>query len=493
MALFGKKKGDDGDSGDQSGENAFSPQKAQVFFDRAGTAHDTLNYQYAVQLWLNGLAQDPTSVPGFNGFLNSVSAFVEEEGKKASPKEILKGLQGQGKILKFQQALLAWGMTPSNGSATLRAAEASASLGLKEITEILGRRALGFAKQDEKAKKDVYVKLLDVFERAGAFELAVEAGQIAVNLDPSDGQLAARLKEMFASATIQRGRFEETAGQSGGFRHNIRNVEKQAQLEAEDSIVKTEDTKERILAAKKSDYEQRPTDTAAIEAYGRALLDRGKPQDELKALLLYQKAFEDTRQFRFRQRQGEVQLRVERRKLRTLRAKLDASKDDESLRAQVSAAEAALLDKEIEELRLQVDNYPTNHGLKFELGKRLHQKGEHNEAIGLFQKAEEDPQHRRAVLRYKAEAFLAIDWADEAVTTYRAALQGIVDEGSELAMELRYGLMCALQEKAEKDRDLDAAEESDRLASEIAMKRFDYRDIVDRRRQIKDQIKALRG
>ncbi|USN98305.1 MAG: hypothetical protein H6810_08980 [Phycisphaeraceae bacterium] len=493
MALFGKKKGDNGDEGEQPGSGAFSPEKARVFFDRAKTTHETLNYEYAVTLWLNGLAQDPASQEGFAGFFQSVRAYAEEAGKKATGKDVIKNLQGQGKILKFQQALLSWGLKPESGSATLKAAEASAALGLKETTEILGRQALNFAKREEKPKKDVYVKLLDIFDEAGAFELAVEAGQIAVQLDPSDGQLSAKLKEMLASATIQRGRFEESAGQEGGFRKNIRDLEKQAQLEAEDSIVKTADTKDRILAAKKADYEQRPTDTSAIEGYGRALLDRGKPQDELKGLLLYKKAYEETGQFRFRQRQGEVELRIERRKLRTLRGKLDAKPGDEGLTEQVAKAEADLLDKEIAELRLQIENYPTNLGMKFELGKRLHQKGEHNEAIGLFQKAEEDPQHRRAVLRYKAEAFLAIEWPDEAVTTYRAALDGMADTGSELAMELRYGLMCALQEKADKTRDLDAAEEADRLASEIAMKRFDYRDIVDRRQAVKALIQELRG
>lgn len=493
MGIFGKKKGDNGDQGEPSGELAFNPENARKFFERAQITHDTYNYPYAVTNWLNGLGQDPGNIEGFQGFLNSVTAYVEEAGKKATDKEITKSLNGQGKILKYQQALLAWGLRPNNGTATVKAAEAAASLGLREITEILGRRALADARQNEKAKKDVYVKLLDIFDKGGAFELAVEAGQIATNLDPSDGQLASKVKEMLASATIQRGRFEENAHEEGGFRKNIRDAEKQSQLEAEDSIIKSQDAKERILAAKKADYESRPTDTAAIEAYGRALLDRGQSNDELKAFLLFQKAYKDTNQFRFRHRQGEVGLRLERRKLRTLRAKLDASPDDQALIDQVEKQAAKLLDMEIAELQLQAEHYPTNLGIKFELGKRLHQKGEHNEAIKLFQKAEEDSQHRRAVLRYKAEAFLAIDWADEAVQTYRAALDGMPDENSDLAMELRYGLMKALQDKAEKRRDVEAAEEADRLASSIAMKKFDYKDITERREAIRALITELRA
>ena len=245
--------------------------------------------------------------------------------------------------------------------------------------------------------------------------------------------------------------------------------------------------------AEKAAYEERPEDLPSIEAYAKALLDRGKPQDELKAMLLFKKAYEATGQFRMRMRQGEVQLRIDRRMIRTLKAQAEAKPDDEKVAKKLAEAEAALLDKHVEELKLQVENYPTNMGIKFELGKILHQKGEHNEAIGLFQKAEEDPQHRKAVLRYKAEAFHAIGWAAEAIDTYRAALEGVQDEGSEIAMELRYGLMCALQEKADSDRDVGSAEEADRIASQIAMKRFDYKDIVERRQAIKDLIKELRG
>ncbi len=234
-AIFGKKTGADGGNGGDGGGNGaggggFNPDKARVFFDRAKTTHDTLNYPYAAQLWLNGLAQDPSSVEGFQGFFNSIQAYVEEAGKKANGKEIAKGLSGQGQILKYQQAILNWGLKPTSGSATLKAAEASAGLGLTEITQILGQRAMQFARQDEKPRKDVWVKLLDIFDQADAFDLAVEAGQTAMNLDPSDGNLAGRVKEMLAAAAIKRGKFEETKGEAGGFRKNIRDADKQAQL-----------------------------------------------------------------------------------------------------------------------------------------------------------------------------------------------------------------------------------------------------------------------
>ena len=58
-----------------------------------------------------------------------------------------------------------------------------------------------------------------------------------------------------------------------------------------------------------------------------------------------------------------------------------------------------------------------------------------------------------------------------------------------MGMALRYGLMTALQVKAEKERELAAAEEADRLASSIAVQQFSYRDI----RQRRDALKKLIG
>ncbi len=91
-------------------------------------------------------------------------------------------------------------------------------------------------------------------------------------------------------------------------------------------------------------------------------------------------------------------------------------------------------------------------------------------------------------------SFLALGgWDDAAVGTFRGALDGIPDDSTPLGMDLRYGLLCALQSKAMNEQNLEAAEEADKIAAAIAMQKFNYRDVRERREQIKSLITELKA
>ncbi|MEM1185529.1 MAG: hypothetical protein AAGI53_11095 [Planctomycetota bacterium] len=492
VALFGKKKvdGDADKSGDgDKASGGFSPEKAKVFFDRAQTLHESTNYAYAVTLWLNGLAQDPSSEDGFRGFVDSVTTLLENG--KPNAKEISKSLQGVGKIHKYQIALLNWGVRRSDPAVALKAAEAASGLGLQQQTELLGRAAMNLAVG--KPKKDFFVKLLDVFAAAGAFELALEAGQAAKKLDPSDGPLDARLKEMMAQSAIRRGGFEENSG-AGGFRNNIRDLDKQTLLENQDAIVKTEDVKERLVNDAMAAYEANPNDLPSIDRYGKALLDRAAKGDERRAMTLFSKAFKDTGQFRYRQRAGEVKIRLIRNSVRQIQRKVEAAPDNDELKNKLALYQRELVGTEVEELQAQVEAYPTDLGIKFELGKRYFAQDKFEEAIELFQVAQHDAKNRIAVMNIMGQSFLKLGgWEDAAIDTFRGALGEMPDQNSDLGMELRYYLMCSLSDKASSARDLDAAEEADKLAAGIAIQKFNYRDIRDRREAVKGLIAELKA
>ena len=69
----------------------------------------------------------------------------------------------------------------------------------------------------------------------------------------------------------------------------------------------------------------------------------------------------------------------------------------------------------------------------------------------------------------------------------------MADQNTDLGMELRYFLMCSLEGKGKSASDLDAAEEADKLAAGIAIQKFNYRDIRDRRSSIKSLIDELKA
>lgn len=487
MALFGKKKTSDEeaqDSGRQPEPVAFSPEKAQKFFDHAKTVGETGNFEYAMQLWLGGLKHDPSSMYGLESFLNAAVNFKGKPGR-----DLLRSVDGKSDADRYVQSVLAWGLKIADPSLVVKAVEAAAKLGLGEQTYYLGEKGMALVRG--KPKKDLYVRLMEAFSTVGAYDLAVAAGDAAVQIDPSDGQLASRVKNMSARSTMSRGGFDET-GKEGGFRRNIRDADRQRQLEEAERIVKTEETVDRLIAEAEAEYQRRPEDLPTIQTLAKRLLERGRPEDEDRALRLLMKAYEDTKQFRLRQEAGKIRMRKARRALATYRDRAAQNPDDAQAQQDFKDAQKKFVGMEISELKLAVENYPTDLSLKFELGKRYAEMGENDEAIALLQEAKADARYRAQALAMLGSAFRGMDWCDEAIATYRQALEGGTNIQEELRQELRYGLMSALGAKAEQDRDLAAAEEAEKLASSIAIENFSYRDIRQRREELKKLVQSLR-
>lgn len=495
MALFGKKKdnGDEGDSIDEVTQpSAFNPKKAKAFFDRAPTAHDSGSYEYAMQLWLQGLRQDPSSMEGFNGFLRSAEVYAVENPKKGVSKETKNLISAKGALGKFIDAMLDFGLKrhdPMNG---ISATQAASKLGLKQQTKELGEHTLVLLRNYPKVKKDHYIKLLNAFDNAEVYGLAATAGDIAMQMDPSDGELQVRVRNMMAANTVSSGGYDDTS--EGGFRKNIRDADKQLELEQQDSLAKSESTRDQIVAKRKAEHEERPDDVPRMNAYATALIERGKNNDELTAISLLLKAHKASGQFRYRQAAGDVQIRRGRRMIEKLEKQVEANPDNTELAEKLEQGRKAFTKLRMDELRMRVENYPTDLGLKYELGRVLYEQGLYNEAIEQFQEAQTEPKLRNDVLTLMGKSFLKLGgWEDAAIQTFRQALQGVHDKTSDLGMDIRYSLMDALFDKARKEDDLESAAEAEQIAADIAIQSFSYRDVREKRTEIREFMKALKG
>lgn len=498
MALFGfKKPADDSNKDGNGAEPAaekhpfeVNAEKARKFFQHARTVHETTNYEYAMQSWLQGLRWDPASMEGLEGFFESAKYFASEN-KKGPSKETVKQFAGRGDLDRYLASLLEWGSHPLDSVASVRAADGASRLGLAEITYWIGERALNVIAKDPRGGKNLYLNLVRIFGRVHAFDLAVRAGEAACRMDPTDGKLAAEVRNLAAQATMSRGGYDKT-GQAGGFRANVRDADKQRMLEEQERIVKTDETVDRLLKAAEEDYQKRPDDVHATTVYIKRLLERGRPEDEKRARIVAKEAFEKTKQFRFRQTEGDILLRWAQRKLQQYKDAAEANPQDANAQAQFRQATAQFLKMEIDELKARVEAYPTDLMLKYELGKRLFDLERYDDAIGMFQEAKSDAKIRVPALHFLAQSFQRIEWVDEAVHTFRQAREAHPVETDDMGMNLLYGLMTSLQAKAEKDRDLASAEEADKLASTIAIQQINFRDIRMRREAIKKLLSDLK-
>lgn len=504
MAIFKRKSDSPNDEGvtepgvdvPESADAAHQPdpRKAKAFFERAQTVHETTNYEYAMTMWLAGLARDWSNFEAMERFFQTTAAYLRENPKAKGPsKDQSKAVRDtKGPASKFVSALLEWGTKPGDWAEGLKAAEEAAKLGQHEQAIWLGDRVLGKALEDKKTKKASMVKLMEILRQAGGFDLAVRAGEYACRLDPSDARLQAEVRNLSAEETMSKGGYDQT-GEAGGFRKNIRDLDEQRRLEDAERVVKSEDTLDRVVSEAAADYQNRPTDLAAIQKYAKILLERDKPGDLKIAHNVLMRGFNETHNYRLKQQAGEIRLRAGRRKLAELRARLQQSPDNAELAAMIESATRELAQAEISEYRERVQNYPTDLALKFELGRRLFDAGEYEPAIEQLQEGQHAPGKLVDSLLYLAQSFEKLGWNEEAEQTYRKALSDQANLTQELLLGARYGLMSSLEARAREMRDLDAADEALKLASSIAIQQIGYRDVRDRRTALQALVKELRG
>ncbi len=491
--LFGKKP--PGDNGDGGGPN-YSPDKAEKFFSHARVSQEKEEYEYAMQLWLRGLQQDPRMLVGIEGYVKAAGDFLNSPaGKKRASKETQKAVGGGGDLNKFLNALYEWSMAIEDRSAAanwaVRACEYVSKLNAGDVGKWVAEAAYSAMRKDPKAKKDNYVRLMKASDAMGLPEIAVNSGEEARRLDPADGALGNEVKMLSAKATMAKGGYGKL-GEEGGFRQNIRDSSKQQALDEAGRIGKTDDMKDRVVANAEAEFALRPEDLPTLERLVKHLIERGKPDDEERAHALLISAYERTKIYKLRQNAGEIRIKQARRRAREAQRMLESAPDDPIVRSVAETEHRALLELEVEELRANVENYPTDLKWKFELGRRYFELGNYEEAIGQFQEAQSDPRVRGRVLHMLGQSFLRCDLPEESIQTFRQALE-VPDLTPEDQRDVKYDLGCALQVMAETRRDLAAAEEAEKIASQILIQSIGYKDIKARREVLKKLVAELRA
>jgi tetratricopeptide (TPR) repeat protein len=470
----------------------FSSENARKFFERAKTVHEATNYEYAMSLWLNGLRQDPRSMEGLKAFFESASAFLNsKDGAKGPSRDMMNQFSGKGEVDRYLGYLLAAGSKPVETSNWVRGAEIALKLGVREGASWLAQRGLVAAASEKKPRKDHYVSLMEILHNVEKFDLAVKAGEAAVRLDPTDGKLAQRVKNISAESTMTRGGYDST-GEAGGFRRNIKDASQQQRLEEEERIVKTEEVMDRLVTTSRAEYEAAPADRTAVRKYLERLLERGRPEDEKAAYEVSLKAYQETKEFAFKQRANAIKLKAARRKLEKLRMAAESAEADDVSRQQFDAFKKQLDDAEMQDLEERAQNYPSDLAIQFELGKKYFDTSRWEEAIAKFQLSKNDPKQRAKVLNYLGLSFQQIGWHDEAIETLRQAIEAHPAAGDDTGMILRYGLMMSLTARASDQTDLANAEEAYKIASSIAIQNISYKDIRARREELKQLVARLK-
>ena len=252
----------------------------------------------------------------------------------------------------------------------------------------------------------------------------------------------------------------------------------QKKLMIGDSDVRTTDQMSGVIADAKREYEASPNEAGKINKYVDALIKTDKPEFENQAIDILQKAYDSSRQFRFRLYIGQIVIRQLKRTERTLRAQVSTNSSDKALIAEYRQFVKEMAEKELEEYLLAAENYPTELKYKYEAAIRLFQLERFSDAIPIFQDARRDPKFKVEASVALGRAFLEAGFTDEAVDTLKVVIDEYQLRGDPKSIDMTYWYARALELKP----DVPAALKQ---YSQVAQWNFTYRDVQARIKKLK--------
>ncbi|MGI9013528.1 MAG: tetratricopeptide repeat protein [Phycisphaerales bacterium] len=503
MALFGKKKEEEVDSspstavpvanpGAVADVNAFQPQpaKARKWFDFARTQADSSNHEAALSYFANGLKLDPDDIAAHKAMYESAVRFFNAGGKPASGREI-KEFDGEHVVDRFVAAEFAWMRSLTNSTLGVRMIEAAAVAQQNEFGRWIAPKLLNLLRNQKKPSKSAFVAAMRAFGTVGAWETSILAGEIARSIDPSDGELAAELKNLSAQRAMDQGGYEDAGGQEGGFRKFVQNSDKQREIEEAQSLSGSGGSHERVIERAREAYTADPTIPENINRYAAAVRRGNSSEAEDQAYRIFMKGYADTKEFRFRMAASDIKIGQVERMVRDLQQRVKAAPDDGELQAELEQAQRnALLYKSAEYAERETQ-YPTDRTIKFQRGEVEFQLQNYHDAMAAFQQAKDEPKLRVRAGHRLGLCFAREGWHSEAESEFREAMENIDATTRDYELPIRYDLMESLLAQANEDRSIDRAKEALEICSTIARKDITYRDIRARRKEIDELFKEL--
>ncbi len=444
--------------------------KAKAFFERARKVSETNNFDYAIDMYLEGLRYAPEALE--EGHLPLCELALQRQGKggkKPSMVERVKRLRGKTPLEHLLNAEYLFAKDPEHLPYAEAMLKAAVEGGYTQTAKWLANLIFQTNNAAEKPSLQTYIMLKDCYATLGEFDKAVAACQQAMKLKPKDGQLEEDYKNLSAELTMASGKYD----MEGDFRQSIKDSEAQAKLYAQDRVVKTESYRISAVRDARKEMTRNPNLPKNIFSLAEALSDLQTDEAENEAVELLENAYKNRNDFSFKQRAGLLRIKQLRRKIKDAKAALSTKPDDAQAKAAREELTAQLSNYELQHYQLCVQNYPTDLQLKYEYGVRLLRNKKFNEAIPLFQEAQKDPRRKMAALDKIGYCFFMKGWFTDAIDVFKQAIDSYEIKDDSVANELRYNLARAYEENGN-------IQESLEIYRKIAQLDFAFRDVSQR-------------
>jgi len=446
--------------------------KARVFFQRGSEVAYALQYDYAIEMYLDGLAFWPDAIEEGHTPLREIALRRAEAGGKKS------GMMDKSKYAKLStknpkdamlKAEYMLCKDPKHAGHMTDMIKAALEGEFRETALWMSHLLFEINLHKDKPSDKTYVFLRDSFTKLEQYTRALQACQLALNLKPNDASLQDSLRDLSAQATMQHGKYDE----DGDFRDSIKDRETQERMQSQELLIRSEKSQADLIEKARQEYEAEPNEHGKISRLVDILCEAEEDENENEAIAILDKAYANSNQFRYKQRSGTIKIKQLKRNIRHLKEELTQDSSNELKKQQLEGLSQQVLAAEMDHYKLCVANYPTDLGLKYEYGRRLLQGRQYDEAIPVFQTARSDPRYRVSALNAIGQCFFLKEWYADAVDTFEQALESVETSEDNTAKELRYNLGRAY----EADGKLEEALQHFRKIAQID---FNYRDVRDR-------------
>ncbi|MGA3266918.1 MAG: tetratricopeptide repeat protein [Verrucomicrobiota bacterium] len=423
----------------------------RVLYNKGNEALSRENIDYAIALYNQVLEKEPA-------FFECRKTLREAQFRKAGSggggffRRMLSGASSSPQVAKGQIALRTnpahalviaeqiLNGDPNNSGAHRLIVEAAKTLDLPST----GTMSLEILVRNSPKDKSLAIEFAEALAASGGD--ASQGERILSELlrqSPNDGELSKALKNLSARKTMDEGGYAALEGGQGSYRDILKDKHEAVSLEQEKRVVKAEDTTERLLGEYEARLQTEPNNLKLVRSLAELYSQK---KDFEKALGLYdrikssemgndpslERAIADTivRRYDYQAEQ------------------LDAAAPDYA--EQLAKNQAEKLDFQVTECQKRVEKYPTDLAIRFEMGVLYFQAGKVNEAIGEFQKAQQNPHKHLAAMSYLAQCFAKRKMFDSAARILQNAIKEklVFDDEKK---ELVYNLGCVFESMGKRD------------------------------------------
>ena len=435
--------------------------KARKLFAHAKKAEDTRNYDYAIELYVSGLAHWPDAIDEGLKKLRVVATARRLAGGKP-PGFMLKRkypTAGKDAAQNLNHALHLFGLNPTDLGYLEQILQLAAKTHCDAVAEWIApvlADALNSAKQLSEDRYSTACRAMDACadqataygNEAGAMEILranITTAQIWLGHHAHSTDAPRAASNASGKLTIIKGKFDK----ADGFQESLKNAEQQHDIQDRDKKVHTVDRTLQLIEQARRDWEANRGVANKLLALVDLMVRMESEENENEAIGLLEEEYASARNYAFKQKADELRMRQLKRRRRTLASSAQAAPDDAEARELLHAHDRKQVETETriyEERRLQ---YPTDLRLKFELAVRYFRSGRNDDAIPLFQQSRADPRIRVASLLYAGRCFYNKRFHTQAVETLRRGLAEIETDTHQHVLELNYWLARALEASKE--------------------------------------------